>query len=89
MPSEPSSPDRRHFAPSIEDLLQTKFDPDQKQLVTSYEAENGQIYIDEERLSSLGLTLADVAHFLESQPFVFAAFTIDDVRNAAARRSSD
>ena len=54
MPSEPSSPDRRHFAPSIVDLLHEKFDPDQKQLVTSYEAENGQIFIDEERLSSLG-----------------------------------
>ena len=85
MPSEPPSPDRRHFAPSIVDLLHEKFDPDQKLLVTSYEAENGQIFIDEERLSSLGLTLADVAHFLESQPFIFAAFTIDDVRNAAAR----
>jgi hypothetical protein len=71
------------------DLLHERFDPDKKQLVTSYEAENGQIFIDEERLTSLGLTLSDMAHFLESQPFVFAAFTIDDVRNAAVRRSAD
>ena len=89
MPSEPSSPDRRHLAPSIVDLLHEKFDPDQKGLVTSYEAENGQIFIDEERLSSLDLTLADVANFLQSQAFVFAAFTIDDVRNAGARRVPD
>ena len=89
MPSEPLSPDRRHLAPSIVDLLHEKFDPDQKQLVMAYEAENGQIFIDEARLSSLGLTLADVANFLQSQPFVFAAFTIDDVRNAAVRRSPD
>ena len=28
MPSEPPSPDRRHFAPSIVDLLHEKFDPE-------------------------------------------------------------
>ena len=31
----------------------------------------------------LGLTLRDLAHFLESQPFLFAVFTNDDVRSAA------
>jgi len=89
MPPEPSSPDRRHFAPSIVDLLHERFDPNKKQLVTSYEAENGQIFIDEDRLSSLGLTLSDLRRFLESQPFLFAAFTSDEVRNAAARSSPD
>ena len=54
-----------------------------KQLITSYEAENSQIFVDEERLSHLGLTLQDLARFLESQPFVFAAFTQDEVRRAA------
>ena len=83
MPSEPSSPDRRHFAPSIVDLLHEKFDPEAKQLITSYEPENGQIFVDEDRLSYLGLTLRDLAHFLESQPFLFAVFTNDDVRRAA------
>ncbi len=82
MPSEPSSPDRRHFAPSIVDLLHGKFDPDAKQLITSYEPENGQIFIDEDRLAYLGLTLRDLADFLESQPFVFAAFTNDEVQRA-------
>jgi len=83
MPSEPSSPDRRHLAPSIVDLLHEKFDPEAKQLITSFEPENGQIFVDEDRLSSLGLTLRDLAHFLESQPFFFAVFTNDDVRSAA------
>ena len=83
MPSEPSSPDRRHLAPSIVDLLHEKFDPEAKQLITSFEPENGQIFVDEERLSHLGLTLRDLAHFLESQPFLFAVFTNDDVRSAA------
>ena len=44
MPSEPSSADRRHFAPSIVDLLNNKFDPEGKRLVTAFEPENLQIY---------------------------------------------
>jgi hypothetical protein len=85
MPSEPSSADRRHFAPSLIDLLNNRFDPEGKQLVTAFEPENLQIFIDEERLSKLGLTLPDLARFLRSQPFVFCAFTSDEVRLAAAR----
>jgi len=83
MPSEPSSPDRRHFAQSIVDLLHERFDPEAKQLITSFEPENSQMFVDEDRLSALHLTLRDLAHFLESQPFVFAVFTHDDVRLAA------
>jgi Type I phosphodiesterase / nucleotide pyrophosphatase len=83
MGPEPSSPDRRHFAPAIVDLLHQKFDPAAKQLITSFEPENSQIFVDEDRLSDLGLTLRDLAHFLESQPFLFAVFTSDDVRRAA------
>jgi hypothetical protein len=83
MPSEPPSPDRRHLAPSIVDRLHEKFDPEAKQLITSFEPENGQIFVDEERLSSLGITLRDLAHFLEAQPFLFAVFTNDDMRQAA------
>src|SRR4029077_9617819 len=83
MPPEPSSPDRRHFAPAIIDLLHQRFDPAAKQLITSFEPENSQISVDEDRLSDLGLTLRDLAQFLESQPFIFAVFTTDDVRLAA------
>jgi len=84
MPSEPSSADRRHYAPSIIDLLNNEFDPEGKQLVTAFEPENLQVFIDEERLSKLGLTLPDLARFLRSQPFLFWAFTSDEVRQAAA-----
>jgi hypothetical protein len=83
MPSEPSSADRRHFAQSIVDLLHDKFDPNAKQLITSFEPENSQIFVDEDRLSTLGLTLRDLARVLESQPYLFAVFTHDDVRLAA------
>jgi phosphopentomutase len=81
MPSAP--PERRHSAPEVVDLLHEKFDAQGKQLVTAYEPENAQMFIDEDRLSHLGLTLADMARFLEAQPFLFAVFTSDDVRRAA------
>src|SRR6185295_20064938 len=38
MPSAP--PERRHFASTIVDQLHEQFDPQEKQLVTSYEPEN-------------------------------------------------
>lgn len=61
------------------DLLHDRFDPRARQLVVSYEPENSQIFVDEERLAVLGLTLHDLAAFLESQPYIFAAFTSEDV----------
>jgi hypothetical protein len=82
MPSEPSSADGRHFAPAIVELLHGRFDPEGKRLIASYEPENGQIFVDEDRMSELGLTLRDLATFLESQPFVFAVFTEDEIRTA-------
>jgi Type I phosphodiesterase / nucleotide pyrophosphatase len=81
MPSAP--PERRHTGPELVDLLHQKFDPEVKQLVTAYEAENAQIFINMERLRGLGLKLRDLARALEAQPFVFAVFTEDDVRRAA------
>jgi hypothetical protein len=81
MPSAP--PGRPHFAPEVVDLLHQRFDPQAKQLVTSYEPENAQMFVDEGRLSHLGLTLGDLARFLEAQPFVFAVFTDDEVRRAS------
>lgn len=82
MPSEPPTPDRRHYAPDIVNLLHEKFDPKEKRIVTSYEPENAQIFVDEARLAQLGLTLRDLAVFLESQPFIFAVFTTNDVLHA-------
>jgi len=80
MPNAP--PERRHLASAMVDLLHQKFDPQAKQLITSYEPENAQMFVDEDRLSHLGLTLRDLARFLEPQPFIFAVFTQDDIRRA-------
>jgi len=64
-----------------------KFDPQAKQLVSSYEPENAQMFVDEDRLSYLGLTLGDLARFIEAQQYIFAVFTEDDVRRAAEIRA--
>ncbi len=65
--------------------LNEKFDPGAKKLVTNFEPENCQLYVDEARLAELGLTLDDLAAFLASQPFIFAVYTNDEVARAAAR----
>lgn len=85
MPAEPASPGHRHMAADVVNLLHDRFDPAARQLVTYYEPENAQIFVDLDRLAELGASLTDLARLLESQPFVFAAFTQDDVRGRALR----
>ena len=84
MPAEPSVANGRQIAQTIVDQLHEKFDPREKKLITSYEPENAQIFVDNRRLSLLGLTLRDLARYLESLPFIFAVFTSDEVQRAAA-----
>jgi Type I phosphodiesterase / nucleotide pyrophosphatase len=85
MPSEPRDSSRRHFAVDIVDAIHARFDPQGKTLIPYYEPENSQIFVDLDRLAALKLTLKEVAAFLQSQPYVFAMFTEDEVRLAAAR----
>jgi hypothetical protein len=84
MPTEPPTPGRRHVATSIVERIHERFDPERRALISYYEPENQQLFVDQERLTTLGLTLKQLATFLESQPFVFATFTEDEVRARAA-----
>jgi hypothetical protein len=84
MPGEPADPTRRHHAPDIVDALHAKFDPDRRAIITYYEPENAQIFVDAQRLAELKLTLRDLTSYLKSLPFVFAVFTEDEVRKKAA-----
>ena len=84
MPGEPQAPNRRVYSNDIIKLVHDHFDP-QGLLVQHYEPENSQIAIDMNRLAVLEKTLADIARLLEAQPFIFAAFTEDEVRARAAR----
>ena len=84
MPSNPPATGGRYFAPDIIQSIHAKFDP-AAELVPYYEPENSQIFVNDERLSALGLSLTDIVTFLETQPYVFAAFTEDQVRREAAK----
>jgi predicted AlkP superfamily pyrophosphatase or phosphodiesterase len=81
MPSEPS-PGGRHYAEDVVKLLHERFDPEGK-LVTQYGAENSQFFVDRRRLAELGLTLEQVRDAVQALPFIFAAFTEDEVRRSA------
>jgi predicted AlkP superfamily pyrophosphatase or phosphodiesterase len=82
MPGEPSGTALRAYTEDIVRLVHDRFDPEGK-LVLHYEPENSQLAIDVDRLTALKHTLDDVARLLERQPFVFAAFTEEEVRRAA------
>jgi hypothetical protein len=86
MPGEPDAKagHQRHYVDEIVRLIHQKFDPQQNGLVTHYEPENGQIAIERSRLRELGLNLDALARFLEAQPFIFAAYTEQEVAKAAA-----
>jgi hypothetical protein len=80
-----ADPSRRHFASEITRDLNARLDPQGKRVVLHFEASNSQMFVDRARLRELGLTLADVSRRLESLPFVFAAYTEDEVRRAPRR----
>lgn len=86
MPPEPDARrgQARHYTDDIVKLIHEKFDPEQGKLVKHYEPENAQIAIDRGRLRELGLSLDAVARYLETQPFIFAAYTEQEVGRAAA-----
>jgi predicted AlkP superfamily pyrophosphatase or phosphodiesterase len=84
MPSEPRAPRSRNFDVDVIKLLHDKFDPERRSLVRHFEAWNNELFIDTNRLRELGLTLNGVAQYLEDQPFIYAAFTEDEVKRAAS-----
>lgn len=81
MPSEPQ-PGRRHYFDEIVQALHQRFDPEGKAVQHFDDPANSQIYMDAARLRTLGISLKDVAAFLETQPYIAAAFTEDEVRTA-------
>jgi hypothetical protein len=84
MPEAPKTARERQFSPDVIERLHTRFDPTGEKLVPYYEPENAQIFVDMGRLAELKLTLRSLASFLQSEPYIYAAFTEDEVRTAAA-----
>ena len=81
MAAEPTGDHRRVFWSEVADAIHQKFDPVEKKVVRFYEdPANQQIYLDTARLRALGFSLQDVAKFVETLPYIQAAFTEDEVR---------
>ena len=85
MPGIAGDRSRRHFASEIVAAANARLDPEGKRVILHYEASNAQMFVDRGRLRELGLTLKDVSRHLESLPFVFAAYTEDEVRRVPRR----
>lgn len=82
MPAVP--PQHLHRAQDLVDKIHARFDPKEKKLVVPpYTAEDSQIHLDATRMQALGLTVTQVARYLETLPFIFAAYTEDEVRHMA------
>lgn len=81
MPSEPQ-PGRRHYFEEVVQAIHQRFDPEAKAVQHFDDPANSQIYLDASRLRTLGISLTDVARFLETQPYIAAAFSEDEVRAA-------
>ena len=78
MPPEPPAGRARRYNNDMAKLIHDRFDPEGK-LVTYYGAENGQIYIDEARARTLGVTMAQIRDLVLTQPFILYAYTEDEV----------
>jgi predicted AlkP superfamily pyrophosphatase or phosphodiesterase len=89
MPAEPDprKGQQRVYSDDIVKAIHEKFDPEKSALVRQYEPENMQLAIDRGRLRELGLDLDRVRRFLEAQPYIFSAYTEDELaRTSAALR---
>ena len=80
MPSEPLA-GRRHYVDDIVGRIHERFDRDGK-LIQYFDPANLQMYVDMNRLRVLGVSLQDIAAFLETEPYFAAAFTEDEARAA-------
>ena len=84
MPSEAGNAWRgRHYTNEVVSTLHDQFDPDGRRVVLFYgDPADNQIFVDTERAKELGLTLDEMAAYLETLPFISAAFTETEVAGA-------
>jgi hypothetical protein len=83
-PGEPKA-GRRFYPEDIIPLIHKRFDPEGRVVQYYADAAGNQLHLDTARLQSLGVTLKDVAAFLEGLDMFTAAFTEDEVRAAQAK----
>ncbi len=85
MPGEPR-PGGRHYMDDISARIDKRFSPSGGTVVQYYnDAANNEIHLDTAKLRTLGFSLKEVASFLESEGFLAAVYTEDEVRIAQSR----
>jgi len=89
MPPEPPVASERHYIDELLDLLHDRFDPDGRSLFEVYDPAAAQIVMHPARQEAFGVHAADVARFLESQSWIFAAFTEAELRESGAPAAAD
>jgi hypothetical protein len=82
MPPEPDGTGKaRRYVEDIVDTIHDRFDPEGRRLILDFsDPANHQMFVDEERLAELHLTMRALADFVEGLPFLRAAFTEEEVR---------
>jgi len=83
-PTEPP-PGGRVYLDDVVAQLNKRFDPEARFINYYNDPANNQLFLDTARLNTLGVSLRDVAAFLEGLEVFEAAFTEDEVRAAQAR----
>ena len=85
MPGEPR-PGGRHYMDEISARIDKRFSPSGGTVVQYYnDAANNEIHLDTAKLRTQGFSLKEVASFLESEGFLAAVYTEDEVRIAESR----
>jgi hypothetical protein len=90
MPPEPDGTrTQRRYVEDIVDTVHDRFDPAGRGLILDFsDPANHQMFVDEDRLEELHLTMRQLADFVEGLPFVNAAFTEEEVRAARVTSSA-
>ena len=83
-PAEPPA-GGRVYQEDLVAQLNKRFDPEARFINYYNDPANNQLHLDTARLQSLGVSLRDVAAFLEGLEVFVAAFTEDEVRAAQAK----
>jgi predicted AlkP superfamily pyrophosphatase or phosphodiesterase len=85
MPDEPTGKARRITIQEVVTALNERFSPNGASIVHYFgDSANAQIHLNATRITELGLSMQDIARFLESR-FFAAVFTEDEVRAALAK----
>ena len=86
-PGEPEEPEHaRYYITDIIEAIHDRFDPTERRVILFYgDPADNQFFVDRSRLENLGFNLESVATYLEALPYIFSAYTEDEVAAVSGR----